>query len=116
MASKYLFYSSSISSISSSLLLADANDSDRARLYSAKSGSPLAVLSYHRSALHAIAFSPLTHSTPTCTKADLLEQEDSDESDDDDEDSESGGVSKKVQRKWMATGGTDARISLWDVY
>lgn len=79
---------------------------NRARLYSAKSGQPLAVLSYHRSALHALAFSCLTP-TPT------LDDDEEDESDDDE--MVAGLTSPKV-RAWMATGGTESKITLWEVY
>lgn len=79
----------------------------RARLYSAKSGAPLAVLSYHRSALHALTFTPLS---PAMREND--EESDSDEDDINDE----IGKKPKGERHWMATGGTEGRITLWDVY
>lgn len=77
--------------------LAGSDELRRARLYSAKSGAPLAVLSYHRSSLHALAFGPL-----------LSEGEGGLEEDSDEEEEEG--------RAWMATGGKDERISLWEVY
>lgn len=74
----------------------------RTRLYSTKSGRPLAVLSYHRSSLHALAFAPLQ---PSATKA--TTREDDDDSDDEEE---------SAVRPWLAAGGKDATISLWEVY
>lgn len=71
--------------------LAASDKRRRARLYSAKSGAPLAVLSYHRSSLHALAFGPLVEST------------------EEDEEEDEG-------RAWMAAGGKDETISLWKVY
>lgn len=76
----------------------------RARLYSAKTGEPLAVLSYHRMSLHALAFAPTRNpQRPPNRIGDGDDEESSDE--------EEG-----ASTAWMATGGKDDRISLWDVY
>lgn len=52
-----------------------------------------------------------------------LEAEDGEESDSDDDDDDDvkadeavGRNGKRSQRNWMATGGTEGRITLWDVY
>lgn len=75
----------------------------RTRLYSTKSGRPLAVLSYHRSSLHALAFAPLPLAKPPI-KANLSD-------DDDDSDDEESST-----RPWLAVGGKDTTTSLWEVY
>ena len=75
----------------------------RARLYSFKTGEPLAVLSYHRMSLHAIAFAPCKPLLPKSTLA----------GEDDSSDEEEG---VRLPRAWLATGGKDDRISLWEVY
>ncbi|KAK4700738.1 ASTRA-associated protein 1, partial [Phenoliferia sp. Uapishka_3] len=79
-----------------------------ARLYSVKTGEPLAVLSYHRMSLHALAFSPLK-SLVNGPGQPSVRLDDDDSSSDEEE----GTVRP---RAWLATGGKDDRISLWEVY
>lgn len=84
----------------------------RLRLYSTKTGSPLAVLSYHRSSLHALAFGR------SISRRKVENEEDDEEDDTDDEEDLAVEVSSKITsgRDWLATGGKDDRISLWEVY
>lgn len=82
-------------STSRSESLDDTDTFERVRLYSAKSGKPLVVLSYHRDALHAIAFAQIPVSNQ-------VEEEDSDDE-----------VEKVA---WLAAGGKETTISLWRVY
>ncbi|SCV73326.1 BQ2448_7252 [Microbotryum intermedium] len=74
-----------------------------AQIFSTKSGKPLAVLTYHRTSLQALAFGP--------TKQQARRDPDSDSDSDDEE-----GMGSRLQRAWLATGGKDERISLWDIY
>ncbi|KAI5479676.1 WD repeat protein [Pseudohyphozyma bogoriensis] len=91
-------------------LVAVAGWDAEARLYSAKSGAPLGVLSYHRSSLHAIAFAPV----PPPRKTDEDEESLEDDEDEDDEASEQNALGQR--RAWLATGGKDNRITLWEPY
>ena len=77
---------------------ADIGGLCRTRLYSAKTGKPLAVLPYHRSSLQAVAFAPM--------RAQGLNQER--DADEDQEDVPRYG--------WLAVAGADERISLWEIY
>ncbi|GAA5853863.1 hypothetical protein JCM8547_007478 [Rhodosporidiobolus lusitaniae] len=94
-------------------LLATAGWDGELRLYSAKTLSPLAVLSHHRLSLQALAFSPLTPSS-TSPLADALTAADgtgeADESSDEEEGGEGGG------RVWLAAAGQEGKVSLWEVY
>lgn len=56
------------------------------------------MLSYHRASLHAIAFARLPSSDPVAA----------DDSDDDEAD--------QRPRAWLAAGGKEDTISLWEVY
>ncbi|KAK4046597.1 Astra associated protein 1 Asa1 [Microbotryomycetes sp. JL201] len=78
------------------------------RLYSGKTGKPLAVLSYHRSSLQASAFSPLP-SNSTVTQTQRQQHSDLDKLDDSEDDMSNS-------RAWLAVGGKDERISLWEPY
>lgn len=85
----------------------------RARLYSPISGKPLAVLSYHRSSLHALAFAPLPPSSPPLAALDA--QDSNSDSEEEAETPVEQGWWKRA-RPWLAVGGKDERISLWEVY
>ncbi|KAM0755087.1 WD40 repeat-like protein [Meredithblackwellia eburnea MCA 4105] len=81
-------------------IIAVAGWDGEVRVYSARTGAPLAVLSYHRMSLHALAFAPvLGHQG-------ILVEDESDSEDDEDE----------KPRAWLAAGGKDTRITLWEVY
>ncbi|GAA5821694.1 hypothetical protein JCM11251_000976 [Rhodosporidiobolus azoricus] len=99
------------------------------RLYSAKTLTPLAVLSHHRSSLQAVAFSPLSppitldprSSSFSSSAGDappfLPIEEDSDDSDTDEEATKpEGGKETKKRKVWLAAGGQEGKISLWEVY
>ncbi|SGY43649.1 BQ5605_C001g00042 [Microbotryum silenes-dioicae] len=73
------------------------------QICSTKSGKPLAVLTYHRTSLQTLAFAP--------TRQSAERDAESDNESDDEEDRGNG-----QQRAWLATGGKDERISLWDIY
>lgn len=77
---------------------------NRARLYSTKSGAPLAVLSFHRASLHALAWA-----NPTFSNQFERGEEDEDEEEDDEEE-------EMKKKDWLAVGGKDGMISLWEVY
>ena len=85
----------------------------RTRLYSAKTGHSLAVLSYHRQSLHALALAPVL-------PRNIHYDSNTDDSSDTDSDSEEEGAAKATQgkagRAWLAVGGKDERVSLWEVY
>ncbi|BGP34618.1 Astra associated protein 1 Asa1 [Rhodotorula toruloides] len=83
-------------------LLATAGWDGDLRLYSAKSLQPLAVLSHHRSSLQALDFAPLEPD----------EASSSIDSNDDSDSEAEGGVAKA----WVATGGQEAKVSLWEAY
>lgn len=78
---------------------------NRARVYATKSGAPLAVLSFHRASLHALAWANPTFLSSTSNHSDQEEEEDEEE--------EETGIRRK---DWLAVGGKDGMISLWEVY
>ncbi|BGP57545.1 Astra associated protein 1 Asa1 [Rhodotorula sphaerocarpa] len=84
-------------------LLATAGWDGELRLYSAKTLAPLAVLSLHRLSLQALAFAPTAPEFP------------SDDDDIDDSSDEQAGPSG-AGRPWLAAGGQEAKISLWEPY
>ncbi|GAA5895766.1 hypothetical protein JCM8208_005082 [Rhodotorula glutinis] len=86
-------------------VLATAGWDGEARIYKAKTLEPLAVLSHHRTSLQAAAFAPLHPTAPSTAFGDAPV-------DDDEEDEEGGGT----RRAWLATGGQEAKIGLWEVY
>jgi hypothetical protein len=79
----------------------------RLRLYSAKSLQPLAVLSHHRSSLQALDFAPLEPEG----EGFLIGGDDETDSED-----EGGPADGGRQKAWVATGGQEAKVSLWEVY
>ncbi|GEM12313.1 WD-40 repeat-containing protein [Rhodotorula toruloides] len=86
-------------------LLATAGWDGELRLYSVKSLQPLAVLSHHRSSLQALDFAPL-EPDENCSLADGYENSD---------DEEEGGRAQGGRAKaWVATGGQEAKVSLWE--
>ncbi|GAA6010871.1 hypothetical protein JCM10207_003968 [Rhodosporidiobolus poonsookiae] len=89
-------------------LVATAGWDGETRLYSARTLSPLAVLSHHRTSLQALAFAPLS---PSSTSAVPLEDALGGESD-----SEEEGAERSEARAWLAMGGQETKISLWEVY
>ncbi|GAA5862385.1 hypothetical protein JCM3774_002499 [Rhodotorula dairenensis] len=88
-------------------LLATAGWDGELRLYSAKTLAPLAVLSLHRLSLQAVAFAPIPR---TATDRDSIEGTESD----DDEQEEGSAAARR--RLWLATGGQEFKISLWEPY
>lgn len=82
-------------------------DLRRLRLYSAKSLQPLAVVSHHRSSIQALDFAPLEPESKG-----FLAGED----DDTDSDEEGGLAGRGRAKAWVATGGQEAKVSLWEVY
>jgi hypothetical protein len=78
------------------------------RVHSAGSFKPLAILDLHKDSVYAVAFAPL--STKLGNRGAVGEEEGEDE----DEDEDRGGG--RVPRAWLAAGGKDERISLWEVY
>ncbi|GAA5910232.1 hypothetical protein JCM6882_001781 [Rhodosporidiobolus microsporus] len=110
------------------------------RLYSARSLSPLAVLSHHRSSLQAVAFSPILPSPSSSSSSSpsqpslpaappfLPVEEDSDISSEDDDregvatsagagrNGSSAGRRKGRGKVWLAAAGQEGKISLWEVY
>lgn len=75
------------------------------------------MLSYHRTSLFAIAFAslPLKNESAATSTVEGLEEEESEDSE------EEGNYLVKVgggkrRINWLAVGGKDERISLWDVY
>ena len=90
----------------------------RLRLYSAKTLAPLAVLSLHRLSLQAIAFAPILPQRtrpPAAAARGAFADPEADSDDSDDEDG-GGGASTSNRRLWLATGGQEAKISLWEPY
>lgn len=88
----------------------------RTRLYSAKTGKPLAVLSYHRQSLHALALASVLPRSTGGVEDEGSDGESDSESDSDGGDGGVGGTGRKAGRAWLAVGGKDERISLWEVY
>ncbi|GAA5915880.1 hypothetical protein JCM5296_002521 [Sporobolomyces johnsonii] len=96
-----------------------------ARLYSAKTLKPLAVLSHHRQSLQALDFAPLSPEPRTrrAQPSSFAGAPDEGESDSDSSSSEEdertradGRAAVSRGRAWMATAGQDTKISLWEVY
>lgn len=79
----------------------------RLRLYSAKSLQPLAVLSHHRSSLQALDFAPLEPDKDGCRV---------DSNDDSDSEDDRGRAEGGRAKAWVAAGGQEAKVSLWEVY
>ncbi|GAA5928384.1 hypothetical protein JCM3775_000593 [Rhodotorula graminis] len=92
-------------------VLATAGWDGEARFYKAKTLEPLAVLSHHRTSLQAAAFAPLNPTAPSPVFSDCP-------TDDDDDDEVAGGAGRAggTRRAWLATGGQEAKIGLWEVY
>ncbi|GAA5843240.1 hypothetical protein JCM9279_002033 [Rhodotorula babjevae] len=88
-------------------VLATAGWDGEARIYKAKTLEPLAVLSHHRTSLQAAAFVPLTPAAPSTVFGDAPA---------DDVDEDEGGEAGGTRRAWLATGGQEAKIGLWEVY
>ncbi|ORY77635.1 WD40-repeat-containing domain protein [Leucosporidium creatinivorum] len=95
-------------------LLAVAGWDGETRLYSTKSSHPLAVLSYHRTSLHALAFAPCAFPLPPPSSPSNLAEPSNDSDSDSDDDDEAPRWSKA--RPWLAVGGKDEKISLWEMY
>ncbi|GAA5954947.1 hypothetical protein JCM21900_005943 [Sporobolomyces salmonicolor] len=98
-----------------------------ARLYSAKTLKPLAVLSHHRQSLQALDFAPLSP-TPRARRAQSSSSarasgegesgsDSSSSSSEEDERARAGGrAAGRRGRAWIAAAGQDTKISLWEVY
>ncbi|KAI1316474.1 ASTRA complex subunit [Mortierella claussenii] len=112
------------------------------RVYSVKTLKPLAILKYHREGLYGLAFA-LIHQQPTSIEATAIqgggaEHEQADreaeakekdhgssdhESEDDTDEDDSSDLEDALEgrrqwstRHWIATGGKENRISLWEIY
>ncbi|GAA5936391.1 hypothetical protein JCM1841_002926 [Sporobolomyces salmonicolor] len=107
-------------------ILGTAGWDGEARLYSAKTLKPLAVLSQHRQSLQALDFAPLSptprarraHFSSSAGASDEGESDsDSSSSSEEDERARAGGrAAGRRGRAWIATAGQDTKISLWEVY
>ncbi|GAA5985103.1 hypothetical protein JCM10908_002524 [Rhodotorula pacifica] len=98
-------------------LLATAGWDGELRLYSAKTLAPLAVLSLHRLSLQAIAFAPTTLTSSYALGGTLYDSSEEEE----DSDKEAGNTAADSRkggrlRMWLATGGQESKISLWEPY
>jgi hypothetical protein len=71
------------------------------RVHSATSFKPLAVLDLHKESVYTVAFAPLS-----------IEAEEEHEVSEEEEETDNG---SRV-RAWLASGGKDERISLWEIY
>ncbi|GAA5958552.1 hypothetical protein JCM8115_002503 [Rhodotorula mucilaginosa] len=101
-------------------LLATAGWNGELRLYSAKTLAPLAVLSLHRLSLQAIAFAPVPpsriHPTTAAAAHGVSSDPGTGSDTDDDEDGGGGASTSNRRRLWLATGGQETKISLWEPY
>ncbi|GAA5991037.1 hypothetical protein JCM11641_006598 [Rhodosporidiobolus odoratus] len=101
-------------------LLATAGWDGELRLNSAKTLSPLAVLSHHRTSLQAVAFSPLSslNSSSPLRRTPLSSLVDAEGDDEEGSDNEEDGKEEEKGRgrKWLAAAGQEGKISLWEVY
>jgi len=79
------------------------------RLYSTKSFKPLGTLPYHRDTCHVLAFA----NCPPPTSSSSSSRVENEEEESDDEADEAGLV--KGRDRWLATGGTDARVAVWEL-
>lgn len=76
----------------------------RIRLYSTKTLKSLGTLAYHKEGCQAVAFAcSLREDT-----APVESEEDTDEDD-------MGAVEKEVRSRWLAAGGKDSRVSIWEM-
>ncbi|BGP50896.1 Astra associated protein 1 Asa1 [Rhodotorula kratochvilovae] len=87
-------------------VVATAGWDGEARIHHAKTLAPLAVLSHHRTSLQALAFAPLSPARSALPFS-STGGDDSDEGE---------GAREGRQRAWLATGGQEAKIALWEVY
>ena len=77
------------------------------RIHSAKTFKPLAVLEYHRDSVYAVAFSSIALSASEDEQATA------------EHDNVPAGPSRPSggpRRAWLAAGGKEERISLWELY
>lgn len=88
-------------------ILAIAGWDGHVRIHSAKTFKPLALLEYHRDSVYAVAFSSVTSSG--LGNGQLTPEDDS-------LPDEPSGLSGGPRRAWLAAGGKDERISLWELY
>jgi len=79
------------------------------RLYSTKSFKPLGTLPYHRDTCHVLAFA----NSPLPPRSSSSPVENDEEESEEDEEDEAGLV--KGRDRWLATGGTDARVAVWEL-
>ncbi|CAG8475234.1 24470_t:CDS:2 [Cetraspora pellucida] len=75
----------------------------RIRVFSSKSLKPLAILSYHRESVYALAFSCILP----------LDEQDHDKSIEEEKDL---GSEERIEKHYLVGGGKDQRISLWEIY
>lgn len=88
----------------------------RIRLFSASSLKSLGTLAYHRETVHTLAFanSETPHPENEPEIASTIDiGDDNDEDSDDDDDGKTGGAAPRS--RWLASGGKDRRIALWEL-
>lgn len=71
------------------------------RLFSTRTLKPLGTLHYHRDTCHTVAFAQYEESTKGTHG--------------DDDDDDEGWESVAGRARWLATGGTDARVAVWEL-
>ncbi|GAA6033187.1 hypothetical protein JCM8097_002986 [Rhodosporidiobolus ruineniae] len=113
-------------------LVATAGWDGEIRLHAAKTLEPLAALTLHRQSLQAVAFAAVpSPSSPSSTSSSAsssaerplfpsLTEGDTPSSDSDSDDDQAAGLGGKAgtarARAWLAAGGQEGKISLWEVY
>ncbi|CAG8776316.1 14206_t:CDS:2, partial [Racocetra persica] len=84
-------------------IFATAGWDTKIRVFSSKSLKPLAILSYHRESVYALAFSCILP----------LDEQDHDKSTEEEKDL---GNEERTEKHYLVGGGKDQRISLWEIY
>ena len=101
---------------------------NRVRLYSVKTFKPLGTLDYHKNGIQALAFARNVLSTSLPSRTQSGEGEvgsrsgatpalvgEGDGTGDDDEDGEFSDAEVETRKRWLAAGGKDGRISVWEL-
>ncbi|KAF0533488.1 WD40 repeat-like protein [Gigaspora margarita] len=84
-------------------IFATAGWDTKIRIFSSKSMKPLAILSYHRESVYALAFS----------RIESMDEQDHDKSTEEGKDL---GNEERTEKHYLVGGGKDQRISLWEIY
>lgn len=100
-------FGSNFSGLALSLLLCSLL---RVRLHSASSFRALAVLQYHKDSVYSLAFGHQISHDPHEEAG--VDEKESDSSSDEDESTDAEHVERE---RWLACGGKDGRISLWNL-